>query len=56
MAFYLTLTNFQVETPINKLLFNNKKDAELEYQKFVKENVPCELFEDGHLQMKHNPN
>ena len=55
MAFTVQLPTFQVETKNSLTLFPTQDQAERHYQKYVKENVPCEFFTDGIKQKEHKP-
>ena len=56
MPFTLQLPTYQVETQSGSTLFPSQNEANNQYQKFVDNNVPCELYEDGKLQKEYKPN
>ena len=56
MPFTVQLPTYQVETKSGATLFPSQNQANNHYQKFVDNNVPCELYEDGRLQKEFKPN
>ena len=56
MSFTFQLPTYQVETKTSSTLYPSPTEANSHYQKFVDENVPCELFKDGELQKEFKPN
>jgi len=56
MPFTLQLPTYQVETKSGATLYPTHTEANNHYQKFVDNNVPCELYEDGKLQKEYKPN
>ena len=55
MPFTLQLPTYQVETKSGSTLFPSQNEANNHYQKFVDNNIPCELYEDGQLKKEHKP-
>ena len=55
MSFFTQLTTYQVETQKGATLFPTQDQAERHYQKYVKENVPCEFYSDGIKQKEYKP-
>ena len=55
MSFTFQLPTYQVETKASSTLYPSHTEANNHYQKFVDENVPCELYEDGQLKKEHKP-
>tara|TARA_B100001564_G_C20528847_1_gene618749 strand:- start:122 stop:379 length:258 start_codon:yes stop_codon:yes gene_type:complete len=55
MPFTVQLPTYQVETKSGSTLYPSHKEAQNHYQKFVDNNVPCELYEDGKLQKEYKP-
>ena len=56
MPFTVQLPTYQVETKSGATLYPTHTEANNHYQKFVDNNVPCELYEDGKLQKEYKPN
>ena len=56
MPFTFQLPTYQVETKASSTLYPSKKEANNHYQRLEKDNVPCELWEDGRLQKEYKPN
>ena len=56
MTFQVKLTRYQVETASDQFHSHIREKAEDIYQKYVKDNIPCEFFIDGIVQKKHKPN
>ena len=56
MSFTFQLPTYQVETKSGSTLYPSHTEANNHYQKFVDENVPCELSKDGELQKEFKPN
>ena len=56
MPFTFQLPTYQVETKASSTLYPSKKEANNHYQRLEKDNVPCELYEDGRLQKEYKPN
>mgnify|MGYP001208296286 FL=1 len=56
MPFTVQLPTYQVETKSGSTLYPSHTEANNHYQKFVDNNVPCELYEDGKLQKEYKPN
>ena len=56
MTFQVNLTRYQVETASEQFASHIKEKAEDIYQKYVKDNIPCEFFIDGIVQKEHKPN
>jgi len=55
MVFQTDFSSYQVETSQHQYHPPNKQQAELTYQKCVKQNIPCELFLNGKLQKEFKP-
>ena len=55
MSFYTQLPTYQVETQKGSTLYPSHTQAEKHYQKFVKENVPCEFYEGGVKKKEFKP-
>ena len=56
MAFSVQLPTYQVETQTDVTLYPSHTEANNHYQRLEKNNVPCELWEDGRLQKEYKPN
>ncbi len=56
MTFQVKLTRYQVETASDQFQSHIREKAEDIYQKYVKDNIPCEFFIDGIVQKEHKPN
>jgi hypothetical protein len=55
MYYYTELSLFQVETASSQFHFAEQQQAVDEYQKLVTQEIPCELYKDGQMKMKYNP-
>ena len=55
MSFYTQLPTYQVETQKGSTLYSSQAQAIKAYQKFVKENVPCEFYEEGFKKKEFKP-
>ena len=55
MTFHVDIPRYQVETESAQFQFPTKAKAEDIYQKYVNENIPCELFLNGKLQKEFKP-
>jgi hypothetical protein len=55
MTFHTDLARYQVETETAQFQSPTKTKAEDIYQKYVNENIPCELFLNGKLQKEYKP-
>jgi hypothetical protein len=55
MTFQVNLSRYQVETASEQFQSHIKEKAEDIYQKYVKENVPCEFYIDGIVQKEYKP-
>ena len=55
MTFHVNFPRYQVETATAQFQSPTPQKAEEEYQKYVKQNVPCEFFLEGKLQKAHKP-
>jgi hypothetical protein len=55
MTFHTIHPRYQVETSKEQSQLSDKQQAEDIYQKYVNQNVPCELFLNGKLQKEHKP-
>ena len=55
MTFHTDLARYQVETSNEQFQSPTKTKAEYIYQKYVNENIPCELFLNGKLQKQYKP-
>ena len=55
MTFHTDLARYQVETESAQFQSPTKTKAEDIYQKYVNENIPCELFMNGKLQKEYKP-
>ncbi len=55
MAFHTVLSRYQVETASNQFHSTYKANAETEYKRLVKENIPCEFYKDGIVQKEFKP-
>ena len=47
MSFYQQLPTFQVETKTGSTMFPSQNEANVLYQKYVKDQTPCEFWRDG---------
>ncbi len=52
---FVQLPTFQVETKNSLTLFPTHEKAERQYQKYVKNNEPCEFYTDGIKQKEYKP-
>ncbi len=55
MTFQVNLSRYQVETASSQFQSHIKEKAEDIYQKYVRENIPCEFYKDGIVQKEHKP-
>ena len=55
MTFQVNLTRYQVETAAEQFASQIKDQVEDIYQKYVRENIPCEFFKDGQMQKEYKP-
>jgi len=55
MSFTVQLPTYQVETKSGATLYPSRTEANNHYQKYIKDNIPCELYEDGKLQKEFKP-
>ena len=55
MTFHVDIPRYQVETESAQFQFPTKAKAEDIYQKYVNQNIPCELFLNGKLQKEYKP-
>lgn len=55
MTYQAHLSRYQVETASTQFQTPDIKKAEYIYQKYVKENIPCEFFKEGILQKQYKP-
>ena len=55
MTFQVDIPRYQVETSNEQFQSPTKSKAEDIYQKYVNENIPCELFLNGKLQKEYKP-
>ena len=55
MTFHTDFPRYQVETSKEQFQSPTKQQAEDIYQKYVNENIPCELFLNGELQKEYKP-
>jgi|TARA_B100001079_G_C16036319_1_gene350916 hypothetical protein len=55
MFFYQHLTTFQVETKSSSTTFPYQNEADILYQKYVKDKIPVEFFKNGKLQKEFKP-
>ena len=55
MTFHTDFPLYQVETSKEQFQSPTKAKAEDIYQKYVNENIPCELFLNGKLQKEYKP-
>jgi len=56
MTFHTDFPRYQVETSKEQFQSPTKHKAEDIYQKYVNQNIPCELFLNGLLQKEYKPN
>ena len=55
MTFHVNFPRYQVETATAQFQSPTPQKAEEEYQKYVNQKIPCELFLDGKLQKEYKP-
>ena len=55
MTFQVKLPRYQVETASDQFHSHIREKAEDIYQKYVKENIPCEFYKDGQMQKEYKP-
>ena len=55
MTFHTIIPRYQVETSNEQFQSPTKKQAEDIYQKYVNQQIPCELFMNGKLQKEYKP-
>jgi|TARA_B100000586_G_scaffold198302_1_gene146683 hypothetical protein len=55
MTFHTVLSRYQVETASAQFQSPHRNKAEDIYQKYVRENVPCEFYKEGILEKQHKP-
>ena len=55
MSFYQQLPTFQVETKTGSTMFPSQNEANVLYQKYVKDQTPCEFWRDGEKQKEFKP-
>ena len=55
MSFYHQIPTYQVETSTDSTLYPTEYEANINYQKYVSDNIPCELFRDGYKQKEYKP-
>ena len=55
MTFQVSLSRYKVETSSEQFASHIKEQVEDIYQKYVRENVPCEFYKDGIVQKEHKP-
>ena len=55
MTYQATFSHYQVETESDQFQSPTKQKAEDIYQKYVNQNIPCELYLNGELQKEHKP-
>ena len=55
MTFQVSLSRYKVETSSEQFASHIKDQVEDIYQKYVRENVPCEFYKDGIVQKEHKP-
>ena len=55
MTFHTDFPRYQVETSNEQFQFPTKTKAEDIYQKYVNQQIPCELFLNGKLQKEYKP-
>mgnify|MGYP000193333568 CR=1 FL=1 len=53
--FQISLSRFQVETASEQFQSPIKEKAEVVYEQYVRENVPCEFYIDGKVIKQHKP-
>ena len=55
MTFHTIIPRYQVETSNEQFQSPTKAKAEYIYQKYVNQNIPCELFLNCELQKEYKP-
>ena len=55
MSFYHHIPTYQVETSTGSALYPTEYEANIHYQKYVSDNIPCEFFRDGYKQKEYKP-
>ena len=55
MTFQVNLSRYKVETASEQFASHIKAQVEDIYQKYVRENIPCEFFKDGQMQKEYKP-
>ena len=55
MSFYQQLPTFQVETKTGSTMFPSQNEADMLYQKYVKDKTPCEFWRDGEKLKEFKP-
>ena len=50
MTFQVNLSRYKVETASEQFASHIKEQVEDIYQKYVKEQIPCEFYKDGQMQ------
>ena len=55
MSFYHQIPTYQVETSTGSALYPSEYEANIHYQKYVSDNIPCEFFKDGYKQKEYKP-
>ncbi len=55
MSFYQQLPTFQVETKTGSTMFPSQNEADILYQKYVKDKTPCEFWRDGEKLKEFKP-
>lgn len=55
MTFQVNLSRYKVETASEQFASHIKDQVEDIYQKYVRENIPCEFFKDGQMQKEYKP-
>ena len=56
MTFQVNLSRYKVETASEQFASHINEQVEDIYQKYVKEQIPCEFYKDGMMQKEHKPN
>ena len=55
MSFYHQIPTYQVETSDNSTMYPSEYEANIHYQKYINDNIPCEFFKDGYKQKEYKP-
>ena len=55
MTFHVNMSRYKVETASEQFASHIKEKVEDIYQKYVRENIPCEFFKDGQMQKEYKP-